>query len=129
MVPVRDQILERVGLQPRLVHRFQAVTSLRRDIFGRRFSRSRRSLSRRNAAEERRVRKLQQIKQLLSIVLGPDVDLNQEAKDVIKQWEETVEMEVRPPGPKTPLQSLLREYHDICEDIQDIEGEGRPGKE
>ena len=42
---------------------------------------------RRNAAEERRVRKLQQIKQLLSIVLGPDVDLNQEARDVIKQWE------------------------------------------
>jgi hypothetical protein len=84
---------------------------------------------RRNAAEERRVRKLQQIKQLLSIVLGPDVDLNQEAEDVIKQWEETVEMEVRPPGPKTPLQSLLREYHDICEDIHDIEGEGRPGKE
>jgi hypothetical protein len=32
-------------------------------------------------------------------------------------------MEVRPPGPKTPLQSLLREYHDICEDINDIEGE------
>lgn len=56
---------------------------------------------RRNAAEERRVRKLQQIKQLLSIVLGPDVDLNQEAEDVIKQWEETVEMEVRPSGPKT----------------------------
>jgi DNA phosphorothioation-dependent restriction protein DptG len=79
-----------------------------------------------NAAEERRVRKLQQIKQLLSLA---DVDLNQEAKDVIKQWEETVEMEVRPPGPKTPLQSLLREYHDICEDIHDIEGEGRPGKE
>ena len=77
-----------------------------------------------NAAEERRIRKLQQIKQLLSLVLGPDVDLNH-----IKQWEETVEMEVRPPGPKTPLQSLLREYHDICEDIHDIEGEGRPGKE
>jgi hypothetical protein len=58
---------------------------------------------RRNAAEERRVRKLQQIKQLLSIVLGPDVDLNQEARDVIKQWEKTVEMEVRPPGPKDSI--------------------------
>jgi hypothetical protein len=44
-----------------------------------------------SAAEERPIRKLQQIKQLLSLVLGPDVDLNQEAKDVIKQWEETVE--------------------------------------
>jgi hypothetical protein len=84
---------------------------------------------RRNAAEERRVRKLQQIKQLLSIVLGPDVDLNQEAKDVIKQWEETVEMEIKPSGPKMPLQSLLREYHEICEDIHDIESKGRPGKE
>jgi hypothetical protein len=84
---------------------------------------------RRNAAEERRVRKLQQIKQLLSIVLGPDVDLNQEAEDVIKQWEETVEMEVRPSGPKTPLQCLLREYHDICEDIHDIEAEGWSGTE
>ena len=76
-----------------------------------------------NIAEERRVRKLQQIKQLLSIVLGPDVDLNREAEDVIKQWEETVEMEVRPPGPKTPLQCLLREYHEIGESILDIEDE------
>ena len=82
-----------------------------------------------NAAEERRVRKLQQIKQLLSIVLGPDVDLNREANDVIKQWEETIEMEVGPPAPKTPLQCLLREYHDICEDIHEIEGERGPATE
>jgi CRISPR/Cas system-associated exonuclease Cas4 (RecB family) len=82
-----------------------------------------------NAAEERRLRKLQQIKQLLSIVLGPDADLNQETEDVIKQWEETVEMEVRPPSPKTPLQCLLREYHDICEDINDIEAQGWSGRE
>ena len=46
-----------------------------------------------NAAEERRLRKLQQIRQLLSIALGPDVDLDQEAKNVIEQWEENVEME------------------------------------
>jgi hypothetical protein len=39
-----------------------------------------------NVAEERRVRKLQQIRQLLSIALGPDVDLNQEAKNLIAQW-------------------------------------------
>src|SRR5262245_62000332 len=41
-------------------------------------------------AEERRVRKLQQIRQLLSMALGPDVDLNQEAKNLIgkkpRQW-------------------------------------------
>ena len=72
-----------------------------------------------NAAEERRVRKLQQIRQLLSIALGPDVDLDQEAKNVIEQWEENVGMEDH------PLQQLLREYHEICQDILDIEGEGR----
>jgi hypothetical protein len=51
-----------------------------------------------NAAEERRVRKLQQIRQLLSIAVGPDVDLDQEAKNVIEQWEENVEgRSVAPP--------------------------------
>ena len=60
-----------------------------------------------NAAEERRLRKLQQIRQLLSIALGPDVDLDQEAKNVIEQWEENVEMEDPPRHPRTPLQQLL----------------------
>jgi len=82
-----------------------------------------------NAAEERRLRKLQQIRQLLSIELGPDVDLDQEAKNVIEQWEENVEMEDPPRHPRTPLQQLLREYHEICEDILDIEDEDRPGTE
>jgi hypothetical protein len=82
-----------------------------------------------NAAEERRLRKLQQIRQLLSIALGPDVDLDQEAKNVIEQWEENVEMEDPPRHPRTPLQQLLREYHEICEDILDIEDEDRPGTE
>ena len=45
-------------------------------------------------AEERRVRKLQEIRQLLSIALGPDVDLNQEAKNPIAQWRETAAMEI-----------------------------------
>jgi len=66
-----------------------------------------------NVAEERRVRKLQQIKQLLSIALGADVDLNQEAKRLIDQWEKTATAEIRPPKPSAPLQCLLREYHEI----------------
>jgi hypothetical protein len=66
-----------------------------------------------NVAEERRVRKLQQIKQLLSIALGPDVDLNQEAKRLIEQWEKTATAEIRLPKPSAPLQCLLREYHEI----------------
>ena len=80
-----------------------------------------------NAAEERRVRKLQQIRQLLSIALGPDVDLNQEAKNLIAQWEKTAATEIRPPK-ATPLECLLREYHEICEGILDIEDEKRPSK-
>ena len=79
-----------------------------------------------NIAEERRVRKLQQIKQLLSIVLGPDVDLNQEAKNLIDQWQAA--MEIRPPKTQTPLQCLLREYHEIREGILDTEDENRPSK-
>ena len=75
-----------------------------------------------NAAEEGRVRKLQQIRQLLSIALGPDVDLDQEVKNVIEQWEENVGME---DPPRHPLQQLLREYHEIRQDILDIEDEGR----
>ena len=79
-----------------------------------------------NIAEERRVRKLQQIKQLLSIALGPDIDLNQEAKRLIDQWEETPAVEIRPPKPSGPLQRLLREYHEIRESILEIEDENRP---
>jgi hypothetical protein len=73
-----------------------------------------------NVAEERRVRKLQQIRQLLSIALGPDVDLNQEAKNLIAQWKETAAMEIWPPKASAPLQCLLREYHEICDGILDI---------
>ena len=79
-------------------------------------------------AEERRVRKLQEIRQLLSIALGPDVDLNQEAKNLIAQWRVTAAMEIRPPKASAPLQCLLREYHEICKGIRDIEDEKRPSK-
>jgi hypothetical protein len=81
-----------------------------------------------NVAEERRVRKLQQIRQLLSIALGPDVDLNQEAKNLIAQWKETAAMEIWPPKASAPLQCLLREYHEIYDVILDIEDEKRPSK-
>ena len=81
-----------------------------------------------NVAEERRVRKLQQIRQLLSIALGPDVDLNQEAKNLIAQWKETAAMEIWPPKASAPLQCLLREYHEICDGILDIGDEKRPSK-
>jgi hypothetical protein len=70
-----------------------------------------------NVAEERRVRKLQQIRQLLSIALGPDVDLNQEAKNLIAQWKEIAAMEIWPPKASAPLQRLLREYHEIYDVI------------
>ena len=81
-----------------------------------------------NVAEERRARKLQQIRQLLSIALGPDVDLNQEAKNLIAQWKETAAMEIWPPKTSAPLQCLLREYHEINDVILDIEDEKRPSK-
>ncbi len=74
-----------------------------------------------NAAEERRAKKFGEIMRLLAQTLGDDAKLEQETKDAIEQWEETVEMEVIPPDPKTPLQCLLRDYHDICEEILDIQ--------
>jgi hypothetical protein len=42
---------------------------------------------------------------------------------VIDQWEETVEMEHEPRQPNTPLERLLREYHEISEQILDIRDE------
>ena len=79
-----------------------------------------------NITEERRIRKLQQIRQLLSIALGPDVDLNQEAKNLIDRWEEAATIEFRPTKVDAPLQCLLREYHELCESILDLESEKRP---
>jgi hypothetical protein len=38
--------------------------------------------------------------------------VNEEVDEAIEQWEDTVEMEVRPAEPKGRLQSLLREYHE-----------------
>lgn len=40
---------------------------------------------------------------------------------LLDRWEETVEMELSPPDPKTPIQRLLRERHDIAELIMYIQ--------
>jgi hypothetical protein len=43
-----------------------------------------------------------------------------EAKQYVEQWAETVEMKTNPSiRPMTPLRRLLNEYHDICERILD----------
>ena len=43
-----------------------------------------------------------------------------EAKQYVEQWEETVEMRTSPTiRPITPLRRLLSQYHDICERILD----------
>jgi hypothetical protein len=54
--------------------------------------------------------------------------LTLEAKNLIAQWKETAAMEIWPPKASAPLQCLLREYHEICDVIVDIEDEKRPSK-
>jgi DNA phosphorothioation-dependent restriction protein DptG len=70
-----------------------------------------------NEAERRRVDKFREIMRLVSTTLGPDADLEQETMHAIEQWEETVEMDIDPLAPTNALQALLREYHDICDEI------------
>jgi hypothetical protein len=52
-----------------------------------------------------------------------DEDRNQvedEARQYVEQWEETVEMRISPTlRPMTPLRRLLGQYHVICERILD----------
>jgi hypothetical protein len=46
--------------------------------------------------------------------------IEDEAEQYVKQWEETVEMRTSPTiRPITPLRRLLSQYHDICERILD----------
>ena len=51
--------------------------------------------------------------------------IEREARQYVKEWEETVEMRTDPRlRPATPLRRLLGQYHEICErilDEQDIE--------
>ena len=46
-----------------------------------------------------------------------------EAEDAIDEWEEMIQLHVPPPEPTTPLQTLLRDYHEICGWIMDIHDE------
>ena len=52
-----------------------------------------------------------------SLAAGERIRLQREAWEAIGIWEHMVEMEARPKEPSTPLQALLREHHNICEDI------------
>jgi hypothetical protein len=49
--------------------------------------------------------------------------LELEAEEAILRWEHDAEMQMQPIEPKTPLQRLLREHHDIGETILDIRKE------
>jgi len=57
----------------------------------------------------------------LSTLSGKDRNqVENEAEQYVKEWEETVEMRTSPTiRPITPLRRLLSRYHDICERILD----------
>ena len=74
-----------------------------------------------NSAEQRRAEKFQEIIRSLSTTLGPGADLEQEAMDAIEMFEETVEMEHASPDLLTPLELLLGDYHNVCEEILNIQ--------
>jgi len=74
-----------------------------------------------NSAEQRRAEKFQEIIRSLSTTLGPGVDLEQEAMDAIEMFEETVEMGHASPDLLTPLELLLGDYHNVCEEILNIQ--------
>jgi hypothetical protein len=46
--------------------------------------------------------------------------VEERAELVINHWEETVEMGMSPREPSTRLEALLREHHEICEQIVDL---------
>ncbi len=75
-----------------------------------------------NAAEARRAQKFSEITAMLSETLGPGADPELEAEEAIERWEEGPEMNAAGPiALVNPLNTLLREYHDICEEILDIQ--------
>jgi hypothetical protein len=74
-----------------------------------------------NSAEQRRAEKFQEIMQSLSAILGPGVDLKQEAIDAIEMWEETAKTEDASPDLWTPFELLLGGYHKICEEVLRIQ--------
>lgn len=57
---------------------------------------------------------------LSALSVDDRIRVEDEAKQYIEQWEETVEMKTSPTiRPITPLRRLLAEYQDICERILD----------
>jgi hypothetical protein len=73
-----------------------------------------------NSAEERREKKFQEIMQSLSAILGPNVDLEQEATAALEMWDETVGMEDAQRD-QTPFELLLREYHNLSKEMTRIQ--------
>ena len=69
-----------------------------------------------NRVEERREKKFQEIMQSLSAILGPNVDLEQEATAALEMWDETVGMEDALRD-QTPFELLLREYYYISKEM------------
>jgi hypothetical protein len=58
--------------------------------------------------------------ELSALSLDDRIRVEDEAKQYVEQWEETVEMNTSPTmRPMTPLRHLLAEYHDTCERILD----------
>ena len=54
--------------------------------------------------------------ELSTLSVGDRIRLEDEAKQYVEQWEETVEMRTNfTIRPVTPLRHLLAEHHDICE--------------
>ncbi|MGA7371887.1 MAG: hypothetical protein WBW37_04590 [Methyloceanibacter sp.] len=58
--------------------------------------------------------------ELSTLSVEERIRVEDEAKQYVEQWEETVEMKTSfAIRPITPLRRLLAEYHDICERILD----------
>jgi hypothetical protein len=58
--------------------------------------------------------------ELSTLSVEDRIRVEDEAKQYVEQWEETVEMTTSPTiRPMTPLRRLLAEYHDTCERILD----------
>jgi hypothetical protein len=71
--------------------------------------------------EARQAEKFDEIMQTIREALGLDADnIEREAEEAIEEWEEGPELRGSPLKPKTPLQRLLHEYHEICEELIDI---------
>ena len=60
--------------------------------------------------------------ELSTLSVEDRIRVEDEAKQYVEQWEETVEMTTSPTiRLMTPLRRLLAEYHDTCEKILDEE--------